>query len=80
MKTILLAQKIRTVRQLKGLAVGERPTGDDWDDHVVSVLNTCDAIVLGRKTYELLGGYWPNDGSGRRGALPSTGHLLMSFT
>jgi hypothetical protein len=32
MKTILLAQKIRTVRQLKGLPVGERPTGDDWDD------------------------------------------------
>jgi dihydrofolate reductase len=95
MKTMVLAQKIRTVRQLKGLPVvfarkvirfnkgamgkliaqvvlhangafgpggGERPTGDDWEDHVVSLLNTCDAILLGRKTYELLGGYWPNDG------------------
>lgn len=58
----LIAQVVLHANGAFGAGGGERPTGDDWDDHVVSVLNTCDGVVLGRRTYELLGGYWPNDG------------------
>ena len=63
----LITQVVLHANGAFGAGGGERPTGDDWDDHVVSVLNTCDGILLGRKSYELLGGYWPNDGlSGAR--------------
>lgn len=33
----------------------------DFNDFAVSQLNNASALVFGRKTYELMAGYWPSD-------------------
>lgn len=58
----LIAQVVLHANGAFGAGGGERPTGEDMDDHVVSILETCDGIVLGRTSYGILGSYWPGDG------------------
>ena len=46
---------------------------DEWDGHALDLLEAADALLLGRKTYEVLAGYWPGRSgpiSDRINALP----------
>jgi dihydrofolate reductase len=56
---------------------------DDRAKHIKKVIEACDAIVLGRTTYEMLGPYWSaekNDENGPAAKLNSVAKYVVSST
>lgn len=55
----------------------------EFNAYAVEMLEATDVLIMGRKTYELMAGYWPdaaNDGAGIKRLMNATPKLVFSRT